>query len=109
VGRRLVVHHRYERNAKSLLITLCNRCHVRLHRSRRLRYWVPEALLGLWRELHPSAPLQLQLPLAMTNYTSTKQSRLREAKESSQDLAAVSLADMNLRLFNRRSLARTPI
>jgi hypothetical protein len=59
VGRRLVVHHRDERNAKPLLLTLCIRCHVRLHRSRRLRYWVPEALLGLWRELHPDAALQL--------------------------------------------------
>ena len=66
VGRRLVVHHRDERNAKPLLITLCIRCHVRLHRSRRLRYWVPEAFLGLWRELHPDAPLQLQLPFGVT-------------------------------------------
>ena len=66
VGRRLVVHHRDERNAKSWLITLCIRCHVRLHRSRRLRYWVPEALLGLWREQHPAVPLQLQLPFAVT-------------------------------------------
>jgi hypothetical protein len=65
VGRRLVVHHRDERNAKSWLITLCIRCHVRLHRSRQLRYWVPEALLGLWRELHPDALLQLQLPFAV--------------------------------------------
>jgi hypothetical protein len=60
-ARRLVVHHRYERNASSLLITLCIRCHVRLHHSRRFRSWVPEALLGLWNELHPSEPLQLQL------------------------------------------------
>jgi hypothetical protein len=64
VGRRLVVHHRGEGNAKSLLITLCIRCHVRLHRSRRLRYWVPESLLGLWREVHPAVALQLQLPFA---------------------------------------------
>jgi len=61
--RRLVVHHRAERNATALLITLCIRCHVRLHRSRRLRSWVPEVLLGLWRELHPGGPVQLQLPL----------------------------------------------
>ena len=80
VGRRLVVHHRDERNAKPLLITLCIRCHVRLHRSRRLRYWVPEALLGLWRELHPAAPLQLQLPFAVTRCTPTRQLSLREAK-----------------------------
>ena len=64
-ARRLVVHHRYERNASPLLITLCIRCHVRLHHSRRFRSWVPEGLLGLWNELHPSAPLQLQLPLVM--------------------------------------------
>jgi hypothetical protein len=62
--RRLVVHHRDERNAQPLLITLCIRCHVRLHHSRRLRQWVPEALFELWRELHPSTPLQLQLPFA---------------------------------------------
>ena len=54
------------RNAKLLLITLCIRCHMRLHHSLRLRRWVPEALLGLWRELHPGAPLQLQLPFIMT-------------------------------------------
>jgi hypothetical protein len=63
-ARRLVVHHRGERNAQPLLITLCIRCHVRLHRSRRFRQWVPEALLELWRELHPSTPLQLQLSFA---------------------------------------------
>src|SRR6202453_645659 len=62
-ARRLVVHHRYERNASPLLITLCIRCHVRLHHSRRFKQWVPEALLELWRELHPNTPLQLQLPL----------------------------------------------
>jgi hypothetical protein len=61
-ARRLVVHHRDGRNAKPLLVTLCVRCHVRLHHSLRLRRWVPEALLVLWRELHPGAPLQLQLP-----------------------------------------------
>ena len=63
-ARRLVVHHRDERNAQPLLITLCIRCHVRLHHSRRFRQWVPEALLELWRELHPRTPLQLQLPFA---------------------------------------------
>jgi hypothetical protein len=62
---RLVVHHRDERNAQRLLITLCIRCHVRLHHSRRFREWVPEALLELWREVHPGAPLQLQLPFVM--------------------------------------------
>jgi hypothetical protein len=63
-ARWLVVHHRGERNAQPLLITLCIRCHVRLHHSRRFRQWVPEALLELWRELHPGTPVQLQLPFA---------------------------------------------
>jgi hypothetical protein len=99
VGRLLVVHHRDERNAKPLLITLCIRCHVRLHRSRRLRYWVPEALLALWRELHPAAPLQLQLPFAVTSCTPTRQLSLREAKEPSPDLAANEASETDQRLF----------
>ena len=65
-ARRLVVHHRDGHNAEPLLVTLCNRCHVRLHHSLQLRRWVPETLLGLWRELHPGVPLQLQLPFIMT-------------------------------------------
>ena len=110
VGRRLVVHHRDERNAKSLLITLCIRCHVRLHRSRRLRYWVPEALLGLWREQHPAVPLQLQLPFAVTSCTPTRQLSLREAKEPSLDLAADEASDTDQRLFDvARFLAAIPI
>ena len=100
VGRRLVVHHRDERNARSWLITLCIRCHVRLHRSRRLRYWVPEVLLGLWRELHPSAPLQLQLPFAVTSDIPTRPLRLREGPEPSLDLHADESGDMDQRLFN---------
>jgi hypothetical protein len=47
-----------------MLITICIRCHVRLHRYRRIRRWVLEGLLGLWSEIHPGQPLQLQLPLA---------------------------------------------
>jgi len=66
VSTRLVVHHREERNEKRLLITLCSRCHVRLHRYRRFRRWVPEVLRELWKEIHPGAPLQLQLPFVMT-------------------------------------------
>ena len=63
--RRLVVHHRDARNEKRGLITLCIRCHVRLHRYRRIRRWVPEVLLGLWSEIHPGQPLQLQLTLRL--------------------------------------------
>ena len=63
VSRRLIVHHRDGRNEESVLITLCIRCHVRLHRTRSLRGWIPEALLERWSELHPDAPLQFQLSL----------------------------------------------
>ena len=101
--RRLVVHHREERNAKALLITLCIRCHVRLHRSRRLRYWVPEVLLHLWRELHPAGPMQLQLPLTVTSEPSPRQLK-RRAKEPSLNPAAVSLADTNGRLLKQKDV-----
>jgi hypothetical protein len=57
----LVVHHRDRRNRTNLLVTLCIRCHVRIHRSSGLRYWFSEMLVRLWRELHPNDPVQLQL------------------------------------------------
>jgi hypothetical protein len=103
--RRLVVHHREERNAKALLITLCIRCHVRLHRSRRLRYWVPEVLLHLWRELHPAGPmqLQLQLPLTVTNEPLTRQPK-RRAKEPRLNPVTESLADTGWRLLKQKDV-----
>jgi hypothetical protein len=57
----LVVHHRDRRNRANLLVTLCIRCHIRIHHSSGLRYWFSEMLVRLWRELHPNAPMQLQL------------------------------------------------
>jgi hypothetical protein len=64
-GRRsaLVVHHRDRRNRADLLVTLCIRCHIRIHHSAGLRYWFSGMLLRLWRELHPNDPVQLQLSL----------------------------------------------
>ena len=62
-SKRLIVHHRTGDNAEQVLITLCIRCHVQLHRTRALRHWLPEPLLELWRELNPQAMLQYQLPL----------------------------------------------
>jgi hypothetical protein len=56
-----VVHHRDQSNCVKLLVTLCIRCHIRIHRSSSLRYWFSEMLMRLWRELHPSDPVQLQL------------------------------------------------
>jgi hypothetical protein len=57
----LVVHHRDRLNRADLLVTLCIRCHMRIHRSLGLGYWFSEMLARLWRELHPNASMQLQL------------------------------------------------
>jgi hypothetical protein len=57
----LVVHHRDRLNRADLLVTLCIRCHMRIHRSSGLGYWFSEMLARLWRELHPNDPVQLQL------------------------------------------------
>jgi len=57
----LVVHHRDRQNRANLLVTLCIRCHIRIHHSSGLRYWFSEMLVRLWRELHPNDPVQLQL------------------------------------------------
>ena len=57
----LLVHHRERNNQTKSLITLCIRCHVRIHRSLGLRHWLSGRLRTLWRELHPHEPEQLQL------------------------------------------------
>ncbi len=69
----LVVHHRDRRNRTNLLVTLCIRCHVRIHRSLGLKYWFSEILVRLWRELHPNTPMQLQL--SFRNATKTERSK----------------------------------
>src|SRR5713101_6767126 len=48
-------------NRADLLVTLCIRCHMRIHHSSGWRYWFSEMLVRLWRELHPNHPVQLQL------------------------------------------------
>ena len=58
---RLVVHHRDGSNEPDGLVTLCIRCHTRIHRSSGLRHWLSGTLLRLWRELHRRDPVQLQL------------------------------------------------
>jgi hypothetical protein len=59
----LVVHHRKEGNQVESLVTLCVRCHMRIHHSLGLRYWLSGPLLRLWREWHRREPVQLQLAL----------------------------------------------
>src|SRR5947209_5262347 len=60
---RLLVHHRDHGNEPNLLVTLCIRCHVRIHRALGIRHWLSGLLLKLWRELHQHDPMQLQLAL----------------------------------------------
>jgi len=48
------------------LVTLCAGCHARVHRTRILSRWLPEVLVVLWREWHPDAAEQLQLPMEMS-------------------------------------------
>jgi hypothetical protein len=60
---RVAVHHRRPgRHDRDLLISVCIRCHTRLHRLAGLRRWVPRLLAELWEEAHPGVPLQLQFP-----------------------------------------------
>jgi hypothetical protein len=59
---RLLVHHRAIDSEERSLITLCIRCHIRVHRWRWFRHRVSAMLVQLWMELHIGAPLQLQLP-----------------------------------------------
>lgn len=58
-----VVHHRRPHIRDRYLTLLCRSCHPKIHYSRRLRAWLPENGVKLWKELHPETPEQLQLPI----------------------------------------------
>jgi len=80
VRSRLVVHHRTKDNEDEALITLCIRCHVRVHRWRYLHHWVPGALMKLWSELHADAPVQLQFQLTPVIRIANDWSSMTEGK-----------------------------
>jgi hypothetical protein len=61
--QRLLIHHRDRHNEPKVLVTLCSRCHVRIHRSLGVRHWLSGLLLKLWREPHRHEPMQLRLAL----------------------------------------------
>ena len=62
--RQILVHHRRPgRNSLRLFLTLCRRCHVRIHHTKRPRYGMAPFLRDLWRELHRGWPEQRELPL----------------------------------------------
>jgi hypothetical protein len=93
----LVVHHRDRRNQTNLLVTLCIRCHVRIHRSSALKYPFSGMLLKLWRELHPNAPMQLQLSfqnVERKNHSGTVSDEDARGRGDSKHNDAVALMDL---------------
>lgn len=62
----------------------------------------------LWPELHPAAPLQLQLPFAVKRLTPTRPLSFREAKEPSLDLAADEYSGMDRGPFEPSGSYRAP-
>ena len=60
----LLVHHRsYDRQRLRDLVTLCRRCHARIHGTLRPPFAFPGELLELWREQHPGLAEQMRLQL----------------------------------------------
>jgi hypothetical protein len=93
----LVVHHRDRRNRTNFLVTLCVRCHVRIHRSSGLRYSFSKVLVRLWRELHPNAPMQLQLSfqnVGKKNYSGAVRNGGEREWGDNQRNIAVTLMDL---------------
>jgi hypothetical protein len=58
----ILVHHRRPDDPASALITLCRRCHPRVHHRRRLYVGMPDLLIKLWWEQHRGQAEQLILP-----------------------------------------------
>lgn len=57
-SERLIVHHRN----RCEMVTLCVRCHPRIHRTLRPRFGTfDEATRQLWREQHPDLAEQIEL------------------------------------------------
>jgi ribosomal protein L40E len=64
-GRALPIHHRRPAISQDrYLITVCRRCHVRIHRLRMVLTILPTLLVELWREQHPDGVEQLTLDFA---------------------------------------------
>jgi hypothetical protein len=60
----LPVHHRRPGvHRLHRLVTLCLKCHARIHHTYRPRYGFTGLLRVLWRELHPGLAEQRALPL----------------------------------------------
>lgn len=98
-GAALLVHHRGREDRAESLITLCIRCHMRIHHASASRYWFPRMLLRLWRELHIREPVQLQLALEDVARNALPL-KLLEAKEHSSSMPYESMTktDGNVKL-----------
>jgi hypothetical protein len=62
----IIVQHRARVADPDLMIAFCAACHARAYRLPAIPAWVPDVFLGLWQELHPQHPVQLQFDLAVT-------------------------------------------
>ena len=75
----LVGHHRKAGvNSMAHLITLCRRCHIRIHRTWRPAWWFLtwELLRRLWREANHDIAEQLCLPLVASDPAPMEQTSL---------------------------------
>ena len=97
----LVVHHRDRRNRADFLVTLCIRCHIRIHHSSGWRYWFSAMLVRLWRELHPNDPVQLQLTFRKAATRKNSKGSLEEV--SVKVLPLLALPDAHTPEFIRTS------
>jgi hypothetical protein len=59
----LLVHHRSYREDPELMITLCRRCHPKIHFLQWLTCYKHPYFVRLWREIHANRPFQLQFEL----------------------------------------------
>ena len=85
----LVVHHRDRCNRADVLVTLCIRCHLRIHHSSGVRWWFSEMLVRLWGELHPNDPVQLQLTFRDAEKKENSKGFLEEVSEKVLPLLAL--------------------
>lgn len=85
----LVVHHRDQHNRANMLVTLCTRCHIRIHHSSGLSYWLSQMLVRLWRELHPKTPMQLHLTFRNTRVKEKPKSVVENAPKKLLSLLAL--------------------
>jgi hypothetical protein len=104
--RRLLVHHRTRSNAPKVLVTLCIRCHSRIHRSLGVRHWLSGLLLKLWCELHQHEPMQMQFAFTLTAKNERSQ---RSFGQRIEVLASFSLRNVSRELRVAEGICAVPV